>query len=159
MSRLAHASHILHSELRREWLQATLVQKGVDFVARILLVDDEKTILVVLGAVLRSDGNEVVAADNAEDALALLAKEKFDLLITDVRMRPTSGFDLLKRAKEQDSTMAVLVVSAYYSRETAKKAEALGAYAFVRKPFDSTEIATLVGRAVRQTEEDRAQAD
>ena len=87
--------------------------------ARILLVDDEPSILSVLSTLLRAEGYEVVPALGGEKALEELKGKPFDLMISDIRMSPIDGMQLLKAARKDWPKMAVLMITAYGSVETA----------------------------------------
>ena len=79
--------------------------------ARILVVDDEVSIVEVLKALLKREGYRVKAAVTAEEALDCLRKEKFDLMISDIRMKPTDGLQLLHEARELQSHLAVIMMT------------------------------------------------
>ncbi len=116
--------------------------------ARILLVDDEASILSVLTVLLKAEGYEVVPIDNGEKASELLGKEKFDLMISDIRMRPVDGMTLLKTAREKQPNMATLMITGYGTVETAVEALKLGAFDYITKPFKVDELLITVQRAL-----------
>lgn len=116
--------------------------------ARILLVDDESSILSVLSTLLKAEGYEVVASLGGEKALGLIPTEDFDLMISDIRMSPINGMQLLKAAHEQKPNMSVIMLTAYGSVETAIEAMKLGAFDYVTKPFKVDELLITVQRAL-----------
>ena len=116
--------------------------------AKILLVDDELSILNVLSVLLRAEGYEVSACDNGEKALALIRDAEFDLMISDIRMRPMDGMTLLKLALEHRPSLCVIMVTGYGSVETAVEALKLGAFDYVTKPFKLDELLITVKRAL-----------
>jgi len=116
--------------------------------ARILLVDDEPSILSVLTTLLKAEGYEVVSAVGGEKASDLLGSEEFDLMISDIRMTPMDGMELLKLARRDCPTMSVIMVTAYGSVETAIDALKLGAFDYVTKPFKVDELLITVLRAL-----------
>jgi DNA-binding NtrC family response regulator len=116
--------------------------------ARILLVDDEPSILSVLSALLKAEGYEVVPALGGEKAKAILASEDFDLMLSDIRMSPINGMELLKLAHDDKPTMSVIMLTAYGSVETAIEALKLGAFDYVTKPFKVDELLITVQRAL-----------
>lgn len=116
--------------------------------ARILLVDDEPSILSVLSTLLKAEGYEVKSILGGEQAKVALTTEKFDLLISDIRMSPVSGMELLKLAHSSVSTMPVIMLTAYGSVETAIEALKLGAFDYVTKPFKVDELLITVQRAL-----------
>ncbi|OGV68682.1 MAG: hypothetical protein A2283_20605 [Lentisphaerae bacterium RIFOXYA12_FULL_48_11] len=116
--------------------------------ARILLVDDEPSILSVLSALLKAEGYEVVPALGGDKAKGVLASEEFDLMISDIRMSPVNGMELLKIAHDDRPTMSVIMLTAYGSVETAIEALKLGAFDYVTKPFKVDELLITVQRAL-----------
>ncbi|OGV71390.1 MAG: hypothetical protein A3K19_01515 [Lentisphaerae bacterium RIFOXYB12_FULL_65_16] len=116
--------------------------------ARILVVDDEVSIVEVLKALLKREGYRVKAAVTAEEALDCLRKEKFDLMISDIRMKPTDGLQLLHEARELQSHLAVIMMTAYAAVETAVEAMKRGAFDYICKPFKVDELLVTVERAL-----------
>jgi len=118
--------------------------------ARILVVDDEESILTILCTVLKSEGYEVVSALGGEKAIPLLDSKdnKFDLMISDIRMSPVNGMDLLKYASENCPDMSVIMLTAYGQVETAIEALQLGAFDYVKKPFKVDELLNTVQKAL-----------
>ena len=115
---------------------------------RILLVDDEPSILSVLSTLLRAEGYEVVPALGGEKALEELKGKPFDLMISDIRMSPIDGMQLLKAARKDWPKMAVLMITAYGSVETAVGAMKVGAFDYITKPFKVDELLITVQRAL-----------
>lgn len=116
--------------------------------AKILLVDDEPSILSVLSVLLKAEGHEVLPIDNGAKALELIKASAFDLMISDIRMRPVDGMTLLKAARKQQPSMSVLMVTGYGSVETAVEALKVGAFDYVTKPFKVDELLITVQRAL-----------
>ncbi len=116
--------------------------------AKILLVDDEPSILSVLSTLLKAEGYDVVCADGGEKAKALITDDQFDLMISDIEMRPVNGMALLKVARELRPAMSVLMITGYGSVETAVEALKLGAFDYVTKPFKVDELLITVERAL-----------
>ena len=116
----------------------------------ILIVDDEEGILAILGTVLKSEGYEVVAALGGEKAIPLIEskEDKFDLMISDVRMEPINGLQLLKIAVEKRPDMQVIMLTAYGQVETAIEALQLGAFDYVKKPFRVDDLLATVQKAL-----------
>lgn len=111
---------------------------------RILVVDDELSIRISLGDLLRRDGYQVEVAESAESALEMLKTQSFDLLMVDVKMPGMDGLEMLERVKEDDPETTVVVMTAYSSIDSAVQAMKLGAIDYVVKPFDPLKIGTLV---------------
>jgi len=116
--------------------------------AKILLVDDEASILSVLSVLLKAEGYEVVPVDNGEKALELIKSTPFDLMISDIRMRPMDGISLLKAAREQRPAMSALMVTGYGTIETAVESLKYGAFDYITKPFKVDELLITVQRAL-----------
>ncbi len=116
-------------------------------VRRVLVVDDEENLRVVLRTLLRRHGYEVETASSGEEALALVDGFGPDYVLTDVRMPKMGGLDLLAtlRAKGNDAT--VIVMSAYGNLDLAIEAMKAGAYDYVQKPFKADEIVLALRKA------------
>lgn len=116
--------------------------------ARILLVDDEPSILSVLTTLLKAEGHQVISALGGAKAQEYLTSEEFDLMLSDIRMSPVSGMDVLKTAHTERPSMSVIMLTAYGSVETAIEALKLGAFDYVTKPFKVDELLITVQRAL-----------
>ena len=131
--------------------------------ARILIVDDEPDILSALARMLTSEGHDVDCASAAEDALELLDRMSFDLVLTDLSMPRVDGFELLSRMRQRSDDTPTLVISGAGSVETAVKAIRLGALDFLEKPIHRERLALTVQNALRfrqlQEVNGRLQAD
>ena len=104
--------------------------------ARILIVDDEQPILNVLRLLVRSQGHDSVTCDDGRDALKLIdSDEPFDLMLSDLRMNPVNGMDLLRSVSQKRPQLPVILVSAYLSEDNWKEAQSLGAFDCLSKPF------------------------
>jgi CheY-like chemotaxis protein len=102
---------------------------------RILIVDDIKDIVEVLEIILVMDGMKVRTALSYKEALGLVEKEPFDLVLTDYKMSRMHGIDLLDMIKTIKKDMPVIMMSAYWSEETMQKARAKGVDKILSKPF------------------------
>jgi DNA-binding NtrC family response regulator len=117
--------------------------------AKILLVDDEPSILSVLSTLLKAEDYTVVAVLGGEKARDIItSSEEFDLMISDIRMSPVNGIELLKLAHTGRPSMAVIMLTAYGSVETAIEALKLGAFDYITKPFKVDELLITVQRAL-----------
>jgi two-component system, NtrC family, response regulator PilR len=123
-------------------------RRGRARVARVLLVDDEPSILSVLNTLLTVEGYQVVPIQDGNKAVQAMKSEEFDLLISDIRMTPINGMELLKLAHDLRPSMAVIMVTAFGSVETAVEALRMGAYDYVTKPFKIDELLITVERAL-----------
>lgn len=115
---------------------------------RILLVDDEPSILSVLCTVLRSEDYDVLSATDGQQAIDLIKNEDFDLVISDIRMAPINGMDILKVVHHERPDVSVIMLTAFGSVETAIEALKLGAFDYVTKPFKVDELLITVQRAL-----------
>ena len=113
----------------------------------VLIVDDERTLARAMKAFLSESGYEAETAAEAEEALAALERVRPDVVFTDVRLPGMHGIELLKRIREFDPTIAVIVMTAYGSIEQAVEAVKLGAFDYVKKPLDLEELKLLADRA------------
>ncbi|HJL72379.1 MAG TPA: response regulator, partial [Nitrospinaceae bacterium] len=101
----------------------------------ILDIDDEKSLREFLTIMLENEGYEVVSADSGQKAVALIEKNVFDLVITDIRMRQSNGIDVLKVVKQVGPQTRVVMMTAYASAETTVEAMKIGAYDYISRPF------------------------
>jgi two-component system response regulator PilR (NtrC family) len=101
--------------------------------ARILVVDDERSMRELLSIVLRRDGLEVLVAEDGATAVDIMKRERLDILITDIRMPQMSGVDVLREAKRIDPEIISIVMTAFASTDTAVEALRLGAADYVHK--------------------------
>lgn len=111
---------------------------------RILVVDDEESILVPLEFLLTKAGHQVVLARTGEEALEALSRGTFDLLVLDLMLPGLDGFAVLKRAKALPQRPKVLVLTARGREADQAKALALGAEAFMAKPFGIQDLLSQV---------------
>ena len=115
--------------------------------ARVLIVDDEENIRLVLRTLLKKQGYDVEVAESAEVALERLDRFGPDFVLADVRMPGMSGIELCRELAARGSTACVIVMSAYGSVELAIQATQAGAYDFVTKPFKQDEVLLALRKA------------
>ncbi len=116
--------------------------------ARILLVDDEPRMLSLLNSLLKAEGYDVTSAQDGSKVPELINTEVFDLMISDIRMTPIDGMELLKIARAARPTMPVIILTAYGTVETAIEAMKLGTFDYVTKPFKMDELLITIQRAL-----------
>src|SRR5579863_7314555 len=114
---------------------------------RVLIVDDEENIRLVLRTLLKKHGYEVEVADSGEAALSSLDSFDPDVILTDVRMPRMGGLDLLGALKAKQHPATVIVMSAYGNVDLAIEAMKAGAYDYVGKPFKPDEIVLALRKA------------
>ncbi|BCS34565.1 acetoacetate metabolism regulatory protein AtoC [Luteitalea sp. TBR-22] len=118
--------------------------------ARILVVDDERSMREFLAIMLTREGYEIVAAENGAQALAALRQRSFDLLISDIRMPDCSGIDVLREAKTLQPDLPGILMTAFSSTQTAIEALRTGALDYISKPFDVDEMKRVVAQALER---------
>jgi two-component system response regulator PilR (NtrC family) len=119
--------------------------------ARILVADDELSMREFLKILLESEGHETRLAVNGAEALAMLGRETFDLLISDIRMPDMDGLHLLEQARRDHPQLPVVLITAYASPEDAVHAMKDGAYDYITKPFKVQEIKNIIHSALTQS--------
>ena len=107
---------------------------------RILIVDDEPSLRDMLRIVLRRDGFDVLLAANGREAIAVLEKERVDLLLSDIRMPDVGGVDVLRAAKALNRDIIAFMMTAFASTDSAVEAMRLGAVDYFTKPFNMDEL-------------------
>jgi two-component system, NtrC family, response regulator PilR len=117
-------------------------------VAKILVVDDDEGIREFLEIMLTREGYDVTTAPDATKALSRCRKEKFDLILTDLRMPKVDGIEFLKAVKEISQEAMVILITAYASPETAVSAMKEGAYDYIEKGFNIEDIKTIISGAL-----------
>ncbi|MBZ0253949.1 MAG: response regulator, partial [Candidatus Methylomirabilis sp.] len=122
---------------------------------RVLVIDDEADLRAFLAEALRKRGYEVAEAGSAEEGLAVLAAEPFDVIVTDVRLPGRGGLEALPELREAAPDAIVVVMTAYGSNELAWKALKLGACDFFTKPFKTAELETVLQRALERRRMER----
>lgn len=118
---------------------------------RLLIVDDELVVRDSLAKWFESEGYEVTIAESAPAALELLAANRYDGALVDIKMPGVDGIELQARLHEIDPAMPVIIMTGYASVETAVKALKNGAYDYITKPFDPDELVHIVSNAIRHS--------
>ena len=112
----------------------------MDFKASILLVDDEQNILKTVRICLEAAGFQVTAIANPLEALDAVRKELFDIAFFDLKMSPIDGMQLLKETRQISPETTIILMTAHGSVDSAVEAMKLGAYDYLQKPFEFTEL-------------------
>ncbi len=120
--------------------------------ARILLADDETGMRRILAVILKEGGHGVTEASGVAEARKALGARSYDLVITDQKMPDGEGLEILAAAREADSTLSVVVITAYATVELAVEAMRRGAFDFIPKPFEPETVRAVVRRALERTE-------
>jgi CheY-like chemotaxis protein len=115
--------------------------------SRVLAVDDEIALLMAYANLLRAAGCDVTTADDGEQAMELVQKRSFDVILSDIHMPRMDGFALLKAARELDRNLPVVLMTGTPSEETTAQAERYGAFRCLTKPCDPLELRQVVNEA------------
>ena len=124
-------------------------------IAKILIVDDETIMRESLAGWLERDGHAVQTARSGEEALNKCRENRFDILLVDIKMGGMSGLEVLRRIKESDADVAVVMITAYGSIATAIEAMKNGAFDYMLKPFDPNELGVLIEKITRHQQQAR----
>src|SRR5881392_439552 len=117
---------------------------------KILIIDDERGPRESLRMLLKPS-YQVHTAENVESGLQLLQEKQPDAVISDIRMPGTSGIDGLRKIREIDPHVAVIMLTGFGALDTAKEALRLGANDYISKPFDAHEMQQVIDRNVERT--------
>jgi two-component system response regulator HydG len=117
-------------------------------VEKILVVDDQRNMRTTLAIMLREAGYEVDEASDGAQGVELGATGAYDLVITDLRMGPVSGIDVLNAVRKSFADSEIIVMTAYGTVESAVQAMRLGAHDYIQKPFTEQELLMKVERAL-----------
>jgi putative nucleotidyltransferase with HDIG domain len=117
---------------------------------RILVAEDEPVINDILCQVIREKGCSVLSAKDGKEALELVKKRAFDLILLDLMMPHVSGLEVLKESKRKNPETLVIVATAHRSVQAAVEVVKQGAYDFVTKPFGGEEISVIIDRALNE---------
>ena len=122
---------------------------------RILIVDDEPSIRMVLRAHLKRSGYQVTAAENGAEAISLLRQENFHLVVSDLKMPVVGGMEVLAHCKDTYPGLPVILITAHGTVDSAVQAIKKGAQDYVTKPFDADELMPIIDKALRTEEKGR----
>ena len=103
---------------------------------RVLVVDDEPGARELLTEFVTAKGYEVITASNGEEALRRVKEDRPHLILLDVNMPRMSGLEVLRRVREIDQEVGVIMVTALHEEETGRQALTLGAFDYITKPLD-----------------------
>jgi two-component system response regulator PilR (NtrC family) len=119
-------------------------------VEKILVVDDEQSLREVLSIMLKRTGYAVTSVADGEEAIELLNRDIFDLVITDLRMPKIDGLEVLRAAKSASPETVVLIITAFASADSAVEAMKQGAYDYLTKPFQVDEVQLIIRNALEK---------
>jgi DNA-binding response OmpR family regulator len=115
---------------------------------QILLIDDDELILKVINRILTREGYEVKTATNGKDAMELIEQQKFDLLITDIMMPYSNGFEVISKFKQHPNAdgVPIIVISSVGTENAVREGLNIGADDYLRKPIMPDELLIRVRR-------------
>jgi len=111
---------------------------------KILVIDDDQSILSIFEYILNEAGYETITAIDGYNAIEKVKNNKFDLVFTDVKMPGLSGIDTYKEIRKLDPKLLVVMMTGYSVDELLKEAFELGAYGVIYKPFDMEEVLSII---------------
>jgi len=117
--------------------------------SRLLLIDDEEDVRYSIQRIFDSPDVELATAASGEEGLKVIPKFKPDLVLMDVRMTGMTGLETLRRIRQSDPKLLVILMTAYGTTQTAIEAMKLGAYDYLLKPFDIAKLKEVVGNALK----------
>jgi DNA-binding NtrC family response regulator len=120
--------------------------------AKVLIVDDDKSICMVLSDLMKKEGLEAMAAYDGEKALKMLQTDAPDLLLVDMKLPGMDGMEILRKARELDPELPVVFITAHADSRGAVKAIKEGAHDYLSKPFDNYEVIRVAHRALTERE-------
>jgi len=115
---------------------------------KILVVDDEEPLRIVLSAELEGEGYQVTNAGDGQEAINILATTEYDLILLDIKMPNVDGFEVLKYVKEHSPKTKVVMLTGFADLKNAIESKKLGAEDFVSKPYDLVDLLTTVERVL-----------
>lgn len=118
--------------------------------SRLLIVDDEKIALKNLEHVLKKEGYQVTSTQSGQTALSLIETERFDVVLTDLRMEKVDGMMILKKARETDPSTEVIMITGYATLQSAVEAMKHGAFFYIAKPYKLDEVRKVVKEAAEK---------
>ena len=119
---------------------------------KVLVLDDEVIVCERLKDYLEKKDISVEIFTESQKAIDRLKEKSFDVIITDVKMQGPTGIDVLTIVKKESYKSEVIVITGYSSVETLRQAEYIGAFAFIAKPFQMSDIYQLVKKAAKKSQ-------
>lgn len=120
---------------------------------RILVIDDDRSARLLLERVLVRAGHQVTLVDNADQGLAAIDSQVFDLLITDKNLPGIDGLEVLRRARAKAPAMQAILITGFPTAETQTHARELGVFSYVTKPFGVHDITDICDAALKAKEQ------
>jgi DNA-binding NtrC family response regulator len=118
--------------------------------SRILVVDDEDALRMVLSSELSSSGYEVATASDGDEAITVVQNKKFDLVLLDIKMPKVDGFEVLKFIKKNFPGVKVIMLTGFADLKNAIESKKHGAEDFVSKPYDLVDLLKTIERVLSE---------
>lgn len=115
---------------------------------KILIIDDEDIVRISCKRALMPEGFEVKTAQNGIEGLKMIEEEKFDIVLTDLKMPDIDGIEVVRLIKQRWAETVVIIITGYQTVDSVVKAIKLGAYDYIEKPFTPDGIGSVVYRAL-----------
>lgn len=125
----------------------------------VMVLDDESVVCDRLRGPLSEKGFKVETFTDSRSALERLADKRFDVVVTDLKMKGPTGLDVLRYLRDNAPSTEVIIITGYATIEAAREAEWGGVAQFVTKPFQLKELVTMVGKAARRAEKAQARVE
>ena len=114
---------------------------------KILIVDDEESMRITLSLLFKKQGHKIITASSGEEAVTIINKDIFDVIITDLKMEELGGIDVLRAVKAVHPGTEVIILTAYGTIKNAVEAMKLGAFDYLTKPLEPDEGILVVDHA------------
>src|SRR4030042_6260007 len=118
----------------------------------ILIVDDEKPICTALASLVKTEGFKALTAGDGATALEKVRSESPDVMLADIKMPGVDGMELMRRTREVDPDLPVVMITAYAEVQGAVEAIKAGAHDYLSKPFNNQEVLRVIHRALSERE-------
>ncbi len=116
---------------------------------KILIVDDEFNMRLVLEAMLKKEGYNVASASDGAEALKIIREDEISVVVTDLKMPKIDGMELLRRIRENDPSVPVIIITAHGTVSNAVDALKQGAFDYITKPFEQDDLKNVISKAVK----------
>jgi DNA-binding NtrC family response regulator len=117
--------------------------------SRILVVDDEMSVCKSVKKILEKSGHRVDMIQRGQDALDMVARDRYDVMVVDLKMPGMDGIEVLKNIREKHPEILVLIITGFATVDSAVEAMKLGAFDYIAKPFSPDELSIIVDRALK----------
>ena len=124
---------------------------------RILVIDDERNVGFVVQTMLEKDGYEVTLSQNSQAAIELMQEDEFDVVLTDLYMPGPGGMEVLKATRVYCPHVSVVIMTAFGTVDSAVQALKAGAFDFITKPFEKSDLLDAISKAIRAARTNQAE--